>query len=86
MAFSVMELPLERQAYYNRLSERIRGFIRFYTDRAEWDKVRHYIKVHQDLEWCIDAEITTPAHSYKWISIKLVLDIIERYCKVEGFV
>ena len=81
MAFSVMELPLERQAYYNRLSERIRGFIRFYTDRAEWDKVQSYIKIHKDLEWCIKNEQVTPAHSFKWTSIKLVLDIIERYCR-----
>ena len=79
-------LPLERQAYYNRLTERVIEITHLAVDKADWEKVSRCADMHKHIKWCADCELDTPAHSYKWTSIKLILDIIERFCKVDGFI
>lgn len=79
-------LSQERQAYYNRLSDRLIEMCYAAINTGDWDRVTECAKLHLDLNRCVEYERCAVPHGCRWNSIDIVLKLIERFCKQDGWV
>ena len=83
---NVTSLPLERQLYYKLLSDRLVEMCYGAVKVGDWDRVSQCAKLHLDLNRCAEYERCAVPHGCRWHSIELLLNIIQDFCKEDGWV